>query len=109
MRFYHYENDHKNLQALVYKWKQLPRKTKDAILILSGVVKLPRKDRWRTYGKRGEGEQWLLPALNLLKDGEGRMPDRAIAEQIGISPSTLSRSAAYQRAKKAYLHERRTK
>ena len=46
---------------------------------------------------------WLLTALNLLRDGNGYLSDREMAKRVGVAPSTLSRHPVYQRAKRTYL------
>lgn len=89
------------LQQLNAVWGKLRRRTREGILVLAGVRHLPRKKILATWKKkRGETPDWLVSALNLLKDSQGYMTDREIARRLGIANSTLVRSPAYKHARR---------
>ena len=103
-----YESEGRELERLFIAWPKLPEKTKGAILVLAGVRETPGPGpRTLRRVKKGETPDWLVTALNLLKDSRGYVPDREIARRLRVAPSTLSRHAGYQEAKRVYLQELR--
>src|SRR4051812_44402698 len=85
-------------------WPSLSPRWRAAILVLAGIRKAPEPTpERRQYSRTAKGDTpaWLLPALNLLKDTGGNLPDREIARRMGISHTLLSRNQTYQNAKKA--------
>lgn len=96
-----------DLERLIAVWPELPRRTREGILMLAGLRKLPNvknlASSWRR--SRGDTPDWMVSALNLLKDSKGYMTDREIARRLGVANSTLVRSPAYQHARKTYLQE----
>ena len=94
------------LEQLKRVWSRLTPRWRAAILVLAGIRKAPEaKPERRQFERTAKGETpaWLLPALNLLKDTGGNLPDREIARRMGISHALLSRNQTYQNAKKAYF------
>ena len=91
-------------------WTKLPPRVRDGILVLAGIRNVQQEaggqPRQRT--RPGETPGWLVLALNVLRDSEGYLSDREIAERAGVAPSTLSRHEGYQRAKRTYMQSVRT-
>ena len=104
---YDLRNLREDLERLVAVWPDLPRRTREGILMLAGLRKLPNVKNlasgWRR--RRGDTPDWMVNALNLLKDSKGYMTDREIARRLGVANSTLVRSRAYQHARKTYLQD----
>jgi len=96
-----------DLEQLVRKWEFLPRRTRESILMVAGLRKLPNVKNLASNWLRARGStpDWLVNALTLLKDSKGYMPDREISRRLGVANSTLVRSRAYQHARKTYLQE----
>ena len=103
-----YESEGRELERLFIAWRKLPEKTKGAILVLAGVRETPGPGpQTLRHVKKGETPDWLVTALNWLKDSRGYVSDRELARRLRVSPSTLSRHAGYQRAKRTYLQPTR--
>jgi hypothetical protein len=108
MAFHYYEDEFVELREIALRWKDLSRRTKDGILVLAGVENLPKeKGRLHPRARRGESPLWLPAALNILRDSEGQLTDTEIAQRVGVSQSTLSRSTHFRRAKAAYFQQTR--
>ena len=97
-----YQRRGKELEALAKVWEKITPRARAIILITAGVWDAPSpyatKPRHRR-AKKGEMPPWLLPALNLLKDSDGQISDREIAQRIGVANSTLIRNQTYMRAR----------
>lgn len=95
----------KDLQRLNENWHTLPRRAQEAILILGRVRPISRASTPASprRPKRGEMPEWLITALNILKDAKGYMPDSEIARRVGVNQSTLCRNETYVNAKRSYL------
>ena len=102
-----YQRREKELEELSKVWEGLSPWTRAVILITAGVWKAPNpyavKLRFQR-AKKGETPVWLLPAMNLLRDTGGQMPDREIARRVGVSHSTLTRNETYMRARQTNQH-----
>jgi hypothetical protein len=95
----------KELELLSEVWPKLSPQMRAGILVMAGVLPVPEQNTERRkfpLTKRGETPSWLLPALNILKDSNGRLSDREIARRLGISSSTMTRNQTYLRAREAY-------
>ena len=94
------------LRRLNEKWQTLPRHVQQGILILARVRPVPSATplaERRPQAAPGETPEWLLMALNILKDSKGFLSDREISRRVGINHSTLCRNEAYKNAKRTYL------
>ena len=95
----------KHVKRLCENWDSLPGYIQDAILILGRVRRISAGDTaeivWRR--RKGENPEWLLAALNILKDSSRYLTDREIAGKVGVNRSTLCRNEAYRNAKRTYL------
>jgi hypothetical protein len=97
-----YQRRAQELEALTKVWETLSPRARAVILITAGVcdaphLYAPKADHRRA--KKGELPPWLMPAMNLLKDSDGQLSDRDIAQRIGVSHSTLIRNETYMRAR----------
>ena len=81
------------------------RRERDTILVLAGVIALPRDPHGSHRTPHGATPDWLPVALNILKDSTGQLSDREISERIGVAHSTLVRNTAYMHAKHVYFQE----
>jgi hypothetical protein len=76
----------KELQQLNENWHTLSRRDQEVILIVGRVRPLPpasAKARNRP-AKRGGIPEWLLTALNILKDSTRYLSDSEIARRVGV-------------------------
>src|SRR4051812_27833416 len=95
----------KELELLSEVWPRLSPQMRAGILVTAGVLPVPEQNTERRQfppTKKGETPAWLLPAMNILKDSNGRLSDREIARRLGISSSTMTRNETYLRAREAY-------
>lgn len=99
------DNEGHELMRLFANWRRLPDRAKAAILVLAEVREAPGAGPQRKIKRRRSGESpvWLITALTILKDTEGRITDRAMAKRLDVSTSSISRCEAYQHAKKTYF------
>jgi hypothetical protein len=100
----------KDLRQFLENWPTLPHRDQELILILARVRKIPHgnvksKASKTAQQKHGETREWLLTAIAKFKDSNGYMTDREIARHVGVSPTTLSRNAAYKHAKRTFLKQ----
>ena len=94
----------KDLQRLNENWRTLPRRIQEVILILGRVRPVPRsRIRVAQRHKPGEMAEYLITALNILKESTRYLSDREIARRVGVSASTLSRNETYVKAKRAHM------
>jgi hypothetical protein len=102
-----YDSEGHELQRLFANWGKLSERAKSIILIAAEVRQPSGPGPFRKILKprKGESPAWLITALTILRDSSGQLSDREIAERLGVSHSTLSRSPEYQRAKQAFFQE----
>lgn len=93
------------LDALKKVWPRLSVRARGTIMVAAGIVKIPADAQVILRTKKGEPSHWLPVALNILKDAEADISDRAMAKRVGVATSTLTRNELYQHAKKTYMIE----
>ena len=93
------------LRRLNETWHTLPRHVQEGILVLARVRPIPSGKELASNRRPTEGEtpEWLLMALNILKDSSGYLSDREIARRVGVNHTTLCRNEVYKNAKRTYL------
>ena len=101
------QDEIEQVRKLLKVWPKLSRRERDGILVLAGVITLPRDPHGSHRTPRGATPEWLPVALNILKDSTGQLSDREISKKLGISNSSLSRNETYRRAKRTYATETR--
>lgn len=90
-------------QALARAWPKLSRRVQDAMLVLAGVAKLPiAPGSRRPRSRKGETPNWFQEALTILKETEGQITNKDIAVRLGLSPSALSHSEHFRRARETF-------
>jgi len=96
------QHEIEQVRKLLKVWPKLSRRERDGILVLAGVIALPRDRHGSHRTPHGATPDWLPVALNILKDSTGQLSDREISKKLGISNSSLSRNETYRRAKRTY-------
>ena len=101
------QDEIEQVRKLLNVWPKLSRRERDGILVLAGVITLPRDPHGSHRTPRGATPEWLPVALNLLKDSTGQLSDREISKRLCISHSTLVRNEIYRNARDVFLQETR--
>ena len=105
-----YQRREKELEAVKKVWDRVSARKRAIVLIELGVWDAPNpyapKPR-QQRSKKGETPSFLLPAMNLLKESDGQLSDRQIADRVGVANSTLVRNETYMRARQAYRKARK--
>jgi len=87
-----YDSEGHELQRLFANWPKLSERAKSLILVLAEVRAAPGPGPRRKIKRpeKGETPEWLLVALNILKDSQGQLSDREIAERLDVSHQTVN-------------------
>jgi hypothetical protein len=99
-----YDTEGHELQRLFANWRKLSPRVRSAILVLAEVRPPSEPVQFRKIRRRRSGEApgWLVTALTILKDSQGRITDREMAVRVGTSTTALCRNEVYQRARRTY-------
>jgi hypothetical protein len=99
------QDEVEQVRKLLKVWPKLSRRQRDGILVLAGVIALPRDPHGSHRTPHGATPDWLPVALNILKDSTGQLSDREIAKRIGVAHSTLVRNQTSMHAKFVYFQD----